>query len=286
MAGNDRWQADGLLEEKGTRMKIAVLQARSRSGQWRVNADTIRRAAQTSADAGAEVLVSPELFLSSYHPEHVRNDPGHLHRDELSDISAQCGLYLVGSTVEAVDNHRYISASLFGPDGTELTRYRKQHLFGAAELAAFAPGIDAPEVVALSEWRVALGICFDVEFPEFVRAVALSGADLLLVPTAVPLRPDVGGHPNPLDTRMLSTLVVPCRAYESQLFVAYANHSGDEFSGHSTIADPCGQRLATAGDGDELLISDLDHSRIALARRAVSYLDIVRAETAAKSSTI
>lgn len=257
-------------------MKIAVLQSHSVRGSWQANAGAVRRAAAEGARAGATILITPELFLSSYDPTSVADDPGEVHRRELADIAQQCGIHLVASTVEADGASRYISASIFSPADGELTRHRKSQLFGEAEHAVFTPGASVPEIVTIGSWKVAVGICFEVEFPEFVRDVAVRGAEILLVPTAVPLRPDQDGVPHPLDTRMLSTLVVPCRAYESQLFLAYANHAGPGFSGHSTVADPFGARVATAADGDELMVVELDRDRLTRARSSVAYLDIAR----------
>lgn len=255
-------------------MRVAALQSPSTPGDWKLNAEIVRQAARFASSAGAQLLVTPELFLSSYRPAHVANDPGATHRNALAEIAVESGVYLVASTVEADGERRHICASLFSPDGEELDRYRKQHLFGEAELSFFIPGTTDPQILEVLGWKVALGVCFDVEFPEFVRRAALDGAELLLVPTAVPLRPDVDGRPHPLDTRMISTLVVPCRAYENHLFIAYSNHSGHGFSGHSTIADPFGRLLTTAQDEEQIVLADLDRSRLVQAREAVDYLKI------------
>lgn len=257
-------------------MRVAALQSPSTPGDWQRNAEIVRKAARFAADEGAQLLVTPELFLSSYRPADIANDPGDTHREVLAEIAKESALYLVASTVEADGENRYISASLFTPAGDELARYRKQHMFGAAELSSFTPGTTDPQILEVLGWKVALGVCFDVEFPEFVRQAALGGAELLLVPTAIPLRPDIAGRPHALDTRMISTLVVPCRAYESQIFIVYSNHSGQGFSGHSTIADPFGQRLTTAQDDEQIVLADLDRSRLAQAREAVDYLEIAR----------
>lgn len=257
-------------------MRVAALQSPSIPGDWQRNAEIVRKAARFAADQDVQLLVTPELFLSSYRPAVIANDPGETHREALAAIAVESGLHLVASTVEADGEHRYISASLFTPAGEEIARYRKQHLFGDAELSSFTPGAVAPQILQVLGWKVALGICFDIEFPEFARQAALEGAELLLIPTAIPLRPDVDGLPHALDTRILSTLVVPCRAYESQIFIVYSNHSGAGFSGHSTIADPFGQRLATAQDDEQVVLAELDRSKLAQAREAVDYLEISR----------
>jgi predicted amidohydrolase len=83
-----------------------------------------------------------------------------------------------------------------------------------------------------------------------------------------------------LDTRIVSTILVPARALESQLFVAYANHTGPAFSGTSTVADPYGRRLVTGGDArPELLFADLDHTLVKQARTDVGYLSYFNQQT-------
>lgn len=253
-------------------MKIAVLQSTAVVGECRKNLAALAAAAHAASAAGAELLLTPELFVSGYEPLAVHSDDGASQRSSIAEIAVSAGIALVGSTVEEESGHRYISASLFDSDGKELTRYRKQHLFGGDESNAFSAGADAPELVGIGDFTAALGICFDIEFPEFAREQALRGADLLLIPTAVPLRAERSGAPHPLDTRIISTTIVPARAFESQLFIAYANHAGAKFSGHSTVADPYGRRLVTAGEGDELIFADLDSADVSQARNDVSYL--------------
>ena len=103
-------------------------------------------------------------------------------------------------------------------------------------------------------------ICYDVEFPEAVRALALAGANLLLIPTA--LTPEYDAVPG---------AIVPARALENQVFVAYCNHAGTEnglaYLGGSCIASPDGRKLANAGPAETLLIVDLDPAMIPPARR-------------------
>lgn len=216
--------------------------------------------------------MTPELFVSGYDPAAVAGDDGARQRERLAAIARSAGVALVASTVDHQDGERFISTSLFDRDGRELTRYHKAHLFGAAENTFFTPGRQHPQVVPLHGVPVALGICFDVEFPEFTRAVARSGAELLCVPTAVPLRPPADGRPAPFDTRLVPKMVVPTRALESQIFIAYANHAGPGFAGLSCLGDPYGRRVAAGETGEELVVADVSHRILRAARRDTDYL--------------
>lgn len=264
---------------EGTRgpgtLRIAVLQATGLVNSPARNLDVLAAAAQDAARQGADLLVTPELFPSGYAPSLVHGTDGAPQRERLAGIAASSGLAIVGSTVEHSHGRHYITASFFGPDGAEHTRYRKQHLFGPAEKQAFDAGTEPPAVVPFRGLAVGLGICFDIEFPEFGRAAVTSGAELLCIPTAVPLRS--GGQPaagdDPFDARLIPAMVVPpTRALENQLFIAYANHAGPHFAGLSTVADPYGRRLAAAGDAGELIVADVDLAALRQARQDTDYL--------------
>ncbi len=253
-------------------LRVAVLQATGLVNSAAENLRRIAVGAQEARQHGAKLLVTPELFTSGYAPSMVHGTDGAAQREQLAAIADEHGIALVASTVEHEEDRHYITASLFGPDGTELTRYRKQNLFGADENSVFTPGTEAPAVVDFSGVKIALGICFDVEFPEFVRSAALAGAELLCVPTAVPLRAADDAGEQPFDTRLIPSMVVPTRALESQIFIAYANHAGTNFAGLSTVADPYGQHLATASVEGGLILADVDLAVLAQARRDTDYL--------------
>jgi predicted amidohydrolase len=158
----------------------------------------------------------------------------------------------------------YNSAALFDAAGRPLLNHRKLHLWGEAERSVFAAG-DRLAVARLDGLRVGLLICYDLEFPEAARALALEGADLILTPTALP----AGTDPIP-------RIVVPARAWENQLYVAYANRCGQEagltYLGQSTVAAPDAAILGRAGEGEEMLVADLDRDRLQASRAENPYL--------------
>ncbi|WP_437773652.1 nitrilase-related carbon-nitrogen hydrolase [Arthrobacter sp. KNU40] len=254
------------------RIKVAVLQATGLVNSPQQNLNRLAARAQEAKALGADLLVTPELFISGYAPGLVHGTDGTAQRRQIADIALSAGLAIVGSTVEHDQKRRYISASFFDRDGAELTRYRKQHLFGAVEKEAFDAGEEPPAVVRFDGVNVSLGICFDIEFPEFARAAAVAGAELLCIPTAVPLREGGQSDAHPFDTRLIPAMVVPTRALESQLFIAYANHTGPHFAGLSTIADPYGRHLAAARDDAALIFADIAVSSLRQARLDTDYL--------------
>jgi predicted amidohydrolase len=153
---------------------------------------------------------------------------------------------------------------LIDADGVRLANYRKTHLFGDIDHDAFSPGTDETVIAELDGWRVGLLICYDVEFPENVRRLALAGADFVAVPTAVM---------PPYD--FVATHMVPTRAFENGVFVAYANRceveNGLEYIGLSCVCGPDGADLARAGRDEELIFAELDAGLIEQWRRVNTY---------------
>jgi predicted amidohydrolase len=251
-------------------VKLALMQANSSVLDIARNCDAIDQAARTAAEAGAAVLLTPELFPVGYAPLRVRAElePDALPaiRRTLAGIAAGHRIALVYSLpAVTADGQWQITATVLDNRGNELLSYAKVHLFGVEERKAFSPADAAPAVVDLSGIKTSLAICYDVEFPETVRAAAAAGADLLLVPTAL-------AH----GFESVPQVLLRARALESQLTVAYANHSGEEdgctFLGGSVIAGPDGELLATAGAGPELLYAEVSAEAARQARDSVPYL--------------
>lgn len=235
-----------------TTVRVGIVQEIAETGRCGANLDRLHRAVSAAAQQGAEVVVSPELFATGYDPATAWTHDGERVRARLGQIARSEGVALVASSVDTEGaatprpEHR-IAASFFTPEGEELTRIHKRHLFGPEERRHFVPGRGYSEPVLWRGIRWGLGICYDVEFPEFGRDQARRGAQVLLIPTAVPVVADPGpdGIQTPAaeryDARVISTLQVPVRALENGLYVAYANHAGPAFTGHSCVATPAGR---------------------------------------------
>ncbi|MBO8187766.1 carbon-nitrogen hydrolase family protein [Streptomyces spirodelae] len=227
-------------------------------------------AAGQAAARGARLLVTPELSLAGY----ALDDPARSAEPAAGDsaaavsrIAAEHGVAIVyGYPERGEDGAVHNSAQLVGPDGIALANYRKTHLYGPYEAKHYTPGELLPVQAELDGVRLGLLICYDVEFPEAVRAHALAGTDVLLVPTALM---------RPYDT-VAETLVV-ARAVESQLYVAYANRVGREgefdFAGLSCLAAPDGTVPVRApGTGEALLVADADPVALRASRDRNPYL--------------
>ncbi|MFF1645774.1 carbon-nitrogen hydrolase family protein [Streptomyces sp. NPDC058240] len=250
-------------------LRTALLQSSGRPGHVDENIETLGEAARRAADAGARLLVCPELFLTGYaigadvpRLAEPADGPSAL---AVGEIAARHGLAVLYGYPERAGERIFNAAQLIGEGGAALANYRKTHLFGGFEQEWFTPGEQTVVQAELDGVRVGIMICYDVEFPENVRAHALAGTDLLLVPTAQM-------HP----FQFVAESVVPVRAFENQMYVAYVNRTGPEgefeFVGLSCLAGPDGTVRTRAGRGEELAVGEVDPDFLSASRAANPYL--------------
>jgi predicted amidohydrolase len=247
-------------------MRLALLQAKGTPGDIKANTAAVERAAQQAGEQGADLLITPEAFLTGYDIGPRLRELGTAEPHGIGEIAHRHGIAILVGWAEARGERVFNAATLFGPDGAPLLTHRKLHLYGDVDRAAFDAG-DELAVADLNGLKVGVLICFDVEYPEAVRALALEGAQLIAVPTSLMAPYDV-----------VAQTIVPARAAENQVYVAYANRVGREgehfdYVGQSVVVDPHGNPVARAGAEETLLIADLDPSEITAARRVFSYLD-------------
>ncbi|UUN25765.1 carbon-nitrogen hydrolase family protein [Streptomyces sp. FIT100] len=250
-------------------LRTALLQSSGTPGDIAKNLELLDTHAARAAAAGAGLLIAPEMYLTGYAigdaVPRLAEPAGGPSAQAVAAIAARHGIAVVYGYPERDEEAVYNAAQLIGPDGERLANYRKTHLFGCFEQEWFTPG-DEPVVQAeLGGLRIGLLICYDVEFPENVRAHALAGTELLAVPTALM---------NPF--QFVAEKLLPVRAFESQMYVAYANRTGPEgefdFAGLSCLAGPDGIARARAGHGEELVVADADPDFLAASRAANPYL--------------
>jgi predicted amidohydrolase len=247
--------------------RVACTQIRLSIGDTAGNRATARTAIEQAARDGAHIVVLPELASSGY----VFADRAELSslaetRDgpsitEWANLAESFGLTIVAGFPEAAGDAIYNSAAVVDPTGLRGV-YRKAHLWDT-ENAVFDLGDDLPLLVDTEHGRLGVMICYDIEFPEWVRAVALSGADLLCAPVNWPLLPrPQGERPN----EMVKALA---GAGANRMPIAVCDRAGIErdvdWIGGSVITDADGYPLAIAEFGKPGLIAadvDLKEARV------------------------
>jgi len=251
------------------------------AGNVHANVDRVVEVVADAKKQGVELVLFAELFASGYdcNAEQLRaasltQDSHNLWR--VSSLARESGVCIAipyteaevetGASGSKAASALYNSCAVFDADGQLALNYRKVNLWGPWEQAVFQRG--SSEQLRSADIKLASGvsvrcgimICYDVEFPEPARCLALDGAEVLLVPTAL------GSGEVQLTT---PTKVVPTRALENHVFVLYANHEGaatcakeqkvPRFCGRSALVAPDGSDLAraTPRQGGQLLIADL-----------------------------
>ena len=231
----------------------------------------LHREARAAAKAGSDLLVVPEASLTGYNiaPDDARAvalAPGGKALERVADIARDADIAILAGYIGRGDGTAlHNTVQLFDRRGEALARYRKTHLWGELDASLFVAGDDLAPVVELDGWRVGLLICYDVEFPEAVRRLAVEGAELVLVPTALM-------HPFTFVADHLTRV----RAAENGVFLAYANYRGREnglhYAGRSVVVDPDGETIARAADDPVRLHARLERAALARARAALPYL--------------
>ena len=156
--------------------------------------------------------------------------------------------------------------ALVDSDDNLLSVCRKTHLFGEMDRPQFTAGESLCPLVQFKDWSVGLAIFYDFEFSELVRAYALAGAEVVLVPTTN-MQPYTG----------IATRVVPARAEENKIYVAYAYRVGSEenfeYCGLSCVVGPDGLEHARAAVEEEIIYASLFKEHLTNIRKSLSHLN-------------
>jgi 5-aminopentanamidase len=243
-------------------VRVAVCQLAPVLGDLDGNRVRARSAIEAAADAGAQIVVLPELAASGYmfrdanEARALAEPPGGPTVSGWAELAAARGLVIVGGFAEDGGDRLYNSAAVIDPAGLRAV-YRKVHLWDR-ETLVFTPGDAPPAVVETAHGRIAAMVCYDLEFPEWVRLAALAGADLLCVPTNWPreARPD--------GERPMEVLRAMVAASTNRMAVAVCDRCGDErgatWVAGSAIAGADGWLLAGPAERPEpvVLTADVD----------------------------
>jgi predicted amidohydrolase len=225
---------------------VACCQLAPQLGELAANRELSAAAISDAVAAGASVIVLPELMSSGYVFESqaearaCAESPDGPTVTGWARLAAAHDVVVVGGFCEAAGDEVFNSAVLVDPGGLRCV-YRKAHLWDA-EPQWFVPGSQAPPVVATRFGRIGVVICYDLEFPEWVRLPALDGAQLLCAPVNWP------AYPRPAGERPSEVVRVQADAAVNRMFIAACDRVGTErgveWVGGSVIVDPDGWPLA------------------------------------------
>lgn len=215
-----------------------------------------------------DLVVCPELYLSGYNIDDKLHSLAEPADGRLCQATAKLakayGTAIVAGFPERDGDVVYNSAICIDATGKQIALHRKLAIPPGFERNWFTPG-GKMTIFDLGGIKCALLICYDVEFPETVRAACSAGVEIVIAPTALGSQWD-----------QVATRVIPSRAFENGCYMLYSNHAGSEgelaYSGLSCIVDPDGRDVARAGSEEELITAILDTQHVAAARRRLPYM--------------
>lgn len=251
-------------------MRVAALQLDLAWEDREANFERVDRWLPAATAAGARLLVLPEMFPCGFTMEsHAVGEPfGGPSARFLVDRAKEHGVWLAGSIPEraegaARDARPFNTLLVAAPDGTT-HRYRKIHPFAhAGEHEHYGAG-DARVVVTIDGVRCGLFVCYDLRFANDFWALAPEVDAYLVVANWPEAR------------RRHWTTLLDARAIENQAYVVGVNRVGEggglRYAGDSRIVDPLGRALATASEGETMLVADLDPREVARVRAELPFL--------------
>jgi predicted amidohydrolase len=235
-----------------------------------------------AADAGAELVVLPELADSGYvfeSREEAFALAGELDKSPAirawSSVAAERNLHIVAGFCERAGPVLYNSAAVIAPDGL-LGVYRKTHLW-SEEALYFEPGDAGFPVFRTRLGRIAALICYDGWFPETWRLCAVQGADIVCVPTNWVPMPNQSAH-----LPAMSNILCMAAAHANSMFIAAACRVGVErgqpFIGQSLIISNEGWPVAgpAPAEGDAMLTARINLAEARRGRRLNDFNQLLR----------
>jgi N-carbamoylputrescine amidase len=255
------------------------------SAERKVNLDRAESFIREAAKRGAQIMLLPEMFhdfffvmsLDMKHFDAAEPIPGPM-TQRVQALARELGVVIVAPIYEQVERSVYYnSAAVIDADGALLGVYRKNHIPLSTlfyEKLYFKPGNLGYPVFSTRFGKVGVLICHDRHYPEGARALALAGAEVLLVPSATP---DAS-----LSVRVWEKELC-AHAIFNEYFVGGLNRVGKEdkytYYGRSVAFDPAGELISQAGGDEEILLADCDFQKITQRRRAWQFYRERRPET-------
>lgn len=214
-----------------------------------------------------DIILLPETWNLGFFPKNVDELAEDYHTSSsvslIKELAKGNEVNMVGGSIIVKENGLIRNRSIvYDRNGELLHTYDKGHLFSPSkENQSFAAGVKN-HVFSIDGVPVAHIICYDLRFPEYIRKLALEGANILFVSAEWP-------HPRLNHWRILNQ----GRAIENQIYVISANGSGTandlHFCGHSAFIDPWGETIQEAAEEEIILFSEIDLNKLEEARSKI-----------------
>jgi omega-amidase len=253
-------------------MKVAVAQISCSLGDPEANLSKVRDFSHCAKQAGAELIVFPEMSDTGYSMPVIQKHASHWKTGfvaGLREIANQLSIAIASGVSERDGSSIYNSQVLIDAKGDVVAKYRKTHLYAVApveEQTCFAPG-DSFASFEFAGLNFGFSICYDLRFPEMFRnLVTEQNVGAFLISSAWPF---------PRDEHFC--VLARARAIENQSYVIASNRVGKDnelwFCGNSAVIDPRGVVIAAASpDREELIHADVSQELVQSVRRRMQSL--------------
>ncbi|WP_410513339.1 carbon-nitrogen family hydrolase [Paenibacillus sp. BR2-3] len=247
-------------------MKIALIQLDIAFGNPTANYAAAENKIRKAAAEAPDCLILPELWTTGYdltRLEEIADPEGELTKSFISSLAQKYAINIVAGSVAkrsagGVTNSMFV----FNRQGECVGEYNKLHLFRLMEEHLYLQPGETKGLFALDGVPCAGLICYDIRFPEWIRAHMVQGAEVLFVCAEWPL---------PRLSHWRALLI--SRAIENQCYVVACNRAGSDpvntFAGHSMIIDPWGEIVCEASEYEEIISGDIDLQKVRQVRRQI-----------------
>lgn len=229
------------------------------------NIENIRELISVAKERSADIVVLPEMFNCPYHasnfPVYGEVDRGETW-NELSSIAKELKIYLIAGSVPVLgeDGKVYNTSYVFNPEGVEIAKHNKMHLFDidieggqTFKESETLSGGNEVTVFETDYCKIGLAICYDIRFPELSRLMALEGAEVIIIPgafnlTTGPAHWELLFRARALDNQVYAAGIAPARDMEAS-YHSYAN---------SMVVNPWGEVIARLEENEDVIVCDID----------------------------
>jgi predicted amidohydrolase len=253
------------------KIKIAIFQYKMRDESPLKKIQRLE--AQLKKNADIDLIVCPELFISGYGSFEQIKEFCETRNGEYAKVigllAKKYSTAILYGYPEKNNNILFNSAQLFDSQGISVANHRKKLLPPTAdESKIFTPGAES-SIINIEGIKVAIVICYELEFPELIRQLALDGVQLIITPTGQ------SSH-----WPAAARYTCRSRAFENGIFVVYANSTGTlngiNFMGESKIIGPDGLDIINAKKGEKVIVGEINTNEITLIQNKLPYLDDAR----------
>lgn len=245
---------------------ISIIQMDIAFGEPAINFSIAEEKMKEACQQPTDIIVLPELWTTGYDLTRL---------DEIADSQAKESILFLqkaaitynvhiigGSVANKKADGIYNTLLIINKSGELVHTYDKLHLFQLMDEHVYLKSGNATGMFELDNQSFAGMICYDIRFPEWIRAHTVKGAEVLFI---------VAEWPLPRLNHWKSLLIA--RAIENQCFIVACNRSGSDpnnvFAGHSMIIDPWGEVLVEAGENSEILAGAVDTAKVTEVRKTI-----------------